>query len=67
MKDWMDKELGLVEQYLREFTEDLSRREPLSGILADVLGAPGKRLRPRMVLDCGFLGNDVEARRERLC
>lgn len=67
MKDWMDKELGLVEQYLREFTEDLSRREPLSGILAYVLGAPGKRLRPRMVLACGFLGNDFEARRDRLC
>ena len=44
MEDRMAGELELVEQYLRQFTEDLRQREPLNEILKDVLGAPGKRL-----------------------
>ncbi len=67
MGDGMAGELELVEQYLRQFTEDVAGREPLSGSLGDVLGAPGKRLRPRLVLACGLLGERFEEKRDRLC
>lgn len=63
----MAGELELVEQYLRQFTEDLRQREPLNEILKDVLGAPGKRLRPRMVLALGLFGQDFEKKKDRLC
>lgn len=67
MINWMSEELGLVERYITQFTEDLSRREPLNAILMDVLGASGKRLRPRMVLACGLMGKDFEVKKDRLC
>lgn len=63
----MSEELGLVERYITQFTEDLSRREPLNAILMDVLGASGKRLRPRMVLACGLTGKDFGTKKDRLC
>lgn len=56
-----------VEQFLWDFFPPRQDKDPVNEILHAVLDAPGKRIRPQLLLLTGRLGADFSAKRERLC
>ncbi len=59
--------LDAVQSRIREITRHSLSGTPVGEVLDDVLGTPGKMLRPRLLLLCGSLGPEYEARLDRLC
>lgn len=61
------EDLLRVEQYLWDIIPIRREKAPVGEILHSVLEAPGKRIRPQLLLLTGRLGPDFSARRENLC
>ncbi len=59
--------LDAVQGKIREITRHSLAGTPVGEVLDDVLGNPGKMLRPMFLLLCGSLGPAYEARLDRLC
>lgn len=63
----LEEELGRVADRAREMTKDALLRQPLSEIVDSVFTAPGKLLRPALLLLFGRFGPDCASSGERLC
>lgn len=62
----LPRQLGAVSDRIRSLAEDKLFRQPLTDILSHVFAAPGKQLRPAMLLLFGRIGQDYPACEERL-
>lgn len=56
-----------VKFYICKIAENNLAGTKTGAVLDDLLGSSGKMVRPRLLLSCGALGPDFEARYERLC
>ncbi|MDO5142520.1 MAG: polyprenyl synthetase family protein [Eubacteriales bacterium] len=61
------EDMRRVERYLWGFFPPSGQDDPVDEVLHAVLDAPGKRLRPQLLLLVSRLGADHAAKRERLC
>ena len=59
--------MDAVQSKIREIMRHSLSATPVGEVLDDVLGSPGKMLRPRLLLLSGSLGPAYESRFERLC
>ena len=59
--------LDAVQSKIRHIMRHTLSGTPVGEVLDDVLGSPGKMLRPRLLLLCGSLGPAYESRFDRLC